>query len=556
MLSKLLTAILIYSLTLSAQDQNFFPKPGYFRETLVSPNMHVELKPPTRLADFVEGGKLELSLRSYIELVMANNTDIAVTKLNIDTAKNAILRGFAPFDPFVTASFNTTRTKTPSTSALDAATTLGTLSQPVNFNYAQTLQNGTSYNVTFSETKFTTNSGFAILNPAFNSGLSVAFTQPLIKNRGMFVNRIPIMLAQSRLKKAGFDLRASLITLLTTAELAYWQTVQLRENLRVQESALDLADKFLKRSQRELELGAISKLDIYQPQLQFVQAQASVSQATYLLRQQEDALRKQMGADLDPDLRKLPIVLTESVAAPLDGGRLDAEMLIEKALLMRPDLRSQMQDLDTDDLTIKQVSNALKPDLSLTGVYTSQGIGGTFFQRTNVFTGAVNANGIASQSTVTQILPGGFGDSLDQLFGFGFPVYGFGIRLRLPIRNRQAAADMADALVNKRRDALQIRSTEQQVRLDVLTSANLVESSKVSLDLAIKSRDFAQKRLDAENKKYELGTSQIFLVLQAQTDLINAESNVVIQSINYKRNILNMLQTTGELLQERGVVVQ
>ena len=53
MLSKLLTAILIYSLTLSAQDQNFFPKPGYFRETLVSPNMHVELKPPTRLADFV-----------------------------------------------------------------------------------------------------------------------------------------------------------------------------------------------------------------------------------------------------------------------------------------------------------------------------------------------------------------------------------------------------------------------------------------------------------------------------------------------------------------------
>jgi len=550
MLSKLTTAILISSLILSAQDQNFFPKPGYFRETLVSPNMHVELKPPTRLADFVEGGKLELSLRSYIELVMANNTDIAVTKLNIDTAKNAILRGFAPFDPFVTASFNSQRTKTPSTSALDAASTLATLNQPVNFNYSQTLQNGTNYNVTFAETKFSTNSGFATLNPSYSSGLSVAITQPLIRNRGMFVNRIPIMLAQSRLKKAGFDLKTSLITLLTTAELTYWQTVQLRENLRVQESALDLADKFLKRSQRELELGAISKLDIYQPQLQFVQAQASVSQATYLLRQQEDALRKQMGADLDPDIRKLPVVLTESVAAPLDGGKLDAEMLIEKALLMRPDLRSQMQDLDTDDLTIKQVSNALKPDLSLTGIYTSQGIGGTFFQRTNVF------NGVANQSTVTQILPGGFSDSLDQLFGFGFPVYGFGVRLRLPIRNRQASADMADALVNKRRDALQIRGTEQQVRLDVLTSANLVESSKVSLDLAIKSRDFAQKRLDAENKKYELGTSQIFLVLQAQTDLINAESNVVIQSINYKRNILNMLQTTGQLLEERGVVVQ
>jgi len=550
MLSRLLTAILICSLTLSAQDQNFFPKPGYFRETLVSPNMHVELKPPTRLADFVEDGKLELSLRSYIELVMANYTDVAVTKLNVDTAKNAILRGYSLFDPFVTASFNSQRTKTPSTSALDAASTLATLSQPVNFNYSQTLQNGTSYNVNFSETKFSTNSGFATLNPSYSSGLSVAITQPLLKNRGMFVNRLLIMLAQSRFKKAGFDLKTSLITLLTTAELVYWQTVQLRENLAVQQSALELADKFLVRSRRELELGAISKLDIFQPELQFAQAQSQVSQATYLLRQQEDALRKQIGADMDPDIRKLPIVLTESVAAPLSSPKLDAEMLIEKALLARPDLRSQLQDLDSDDLTIKQVSNTLKPDLSLTGVYTSQGIGGTFFQRANVF------NGVANQSTVTQIIPGGFGDSLDQLFGFGFPVYGFGVRLRLPIRNRAAAADMADAIVNKRRDALQVRGSEQQVRLDVLTAVNLVESSKVNLDLAIKSRDFAKNRLDAENKKYELGTSQIFLVLQAQTDLINAESNVVIQSINYKRNILNMLQATGQLLDERGVVVQ
>ena len=115
---------------------------------------------------------------------------------------------------------------------------------------------------------------------------------------------------------------------------------------------------------------------------------------------------------------------------------------------------------------------------------------------------------------------------------------------------------MADAIINKRRDALQARGAEQQVRLDVLTAINQVESSKASLDLSIQSRDFAQKRMDAENKKYELGTSQIFLVLQAQTDLIGAESTVVIQSINYRRNLLNLLNTTGQLLEERGVIVQ
>src|SRR4029077_15345767 len=135
--------------------------------------------------DFVEDGKLELSLRSYIELVMANNTDVAVTKLNIDTARNAILRGYSFFDPLVTASFNSQRTKTPSTSAIEGAATLGTLSQPVNFNYSQLLQNGTSYQVNFSELKSTTNSAFATLNPSYSSGLSVSFAQPLLRNRGM-----------------------------------------------------------------------------------------------------------------------------------------------------------------------------------------------------------------------------------------------------------------------------------------------------------------------------------------------------------------------------------
>jgi outer membrane protein TolC len=157
---------------------------------------------------------------------------------------------------------------------------------------------------------------------------------------------------------------------------------------------------------------------------------------------------------------------------------------------------------------------------------------------------------------VTEILPGGFGDSFSQMFGFGYPIYGFGLRLRLPIKNRQASADMADAIVNKKRDALQVRSVEQQVRLDVLNAINQVESSKATVDLAIKSRDFAKLALEAENKKYELGTSQIQFVLTAQNNLVNAESTVVVQSVGYRRNMLNLLRATGELLEERGVAIK
>jgi len=304
----------------------------------------------------------------------------------------------------------------------------------------------------------------------------------------------------------------------------------------------------LKRSQRELELGAMSPLDIFNPQQQYATAEIGVSQAKFRLAQVEDALRKQISADLDPDVRKLPIVLTETVMPAAEAPPIDTKTAVEKALRLRPDLKSQMQDLDTDDLLIRQAKNALRPDLSLIGGYTTQGRGGVLYRRGNVFTDT-------GQQLIT-VVPGGFGDSIGQLFGFGFPIYSFGLTLRLPIRDRRVAADLADAVVNKRIDALQVRTLEQQVRLDVLQAISSVESSKAAVKLAITAQDFSRKYLEAEQKKYELGTSQIFFVLQAQSSLVQAESAVVTNSVNYRKNLLNLLRKTGDLLEERGIAIQ
>ncbi|MCC7346961.1 MAG: TolC family protein [Variibacter sp.] len=527
-----------------------FPKPSYFRETFTKVDSRVTLQPPVRLQDFVVAGKLELSLRSYLELVAANNTEIQIQKLSVETPKNAIMRAFGAFDPLATASFNSTRTKTPATDALAGASTLVSLNQPARFSYAQTLPTGTQYTATFNASKATTNSGFQNFNPALNSSMGLSFVQPLLRNRGAEVNRIAINIARSRVRRSEYDLRNQVMTLLTNAETAFWDVIQARENLRVQESSLNLASESLKRAQRELELGALSPLDIYNPQQQYASAEISVTQARFRLAQVEDALRLQMGADLDPDIRRLPIVLTETVMPSTEAAPTDAEMAVEKALRMRPDLKSRLQALDIDELSIRQAKNTLRPDLSLTGSYTAQGRGGVFYQRSNVFTD------LGTRQTIVAVNPGGLGDAFDQMFGFGYPVYAFGLTLRLPIRDRRASADLADALIAKKLDTLQVRNVEQQIRLDVLNAVNQVESSKASVKLALTAQDFARKFLEAEQKKYELGTSQIFFVLNAQNALVAAEAAVVRESVNYRRNVLNLLRRTGELLDVRGVVLQ
>jgi outer membrane protein TolC len=522
-------------------DAPYFPRQNWFKRHFAEPMPKVEMRGVSKFDDFVVDGKLELSLRSYLQLVLANNVDIDIQRLAVEITRNSITRAYAPFDPFFNGNFTSTRTKTQSTTQLEGATTLNQLVQPMNFSYVQTLDSGLQYTAGFNANKTSTNNSFAFFNPALNAQLSASFVMPLLRNRGREVNRLPITIARSRLKVSNENFLNTLLTIMSAAENAYWDLLGGRETLRVQEKALELSAEALKRSKRELELGAISPLDIYQPEANYASAEIQVLQARYRLQQFEDSLRRQMGADLDAKFRNMPIVLTETPLPPSDDKEMDREAIVTKAIRLRPDLRANLERINQDDLVLKQSSNALRPDLGLRGSYTSTGRGGDFFGR--------------SGNNVT-VVRGGFIDALDQVFGFNFPIYQFGLTLRLPIRDRAATANYADAVLTKRQDVLSRRSLEQTIRQQVLNAVSQVESSKASVKLAAVARDLAQKQLDAEQKKYDLGTSVIFFVLDAQTRLVNAEAQLVNTTIQYRRNQITLLRVTGDLLEDRGIQVQ
>jgi outer membrane protein TolC len=540
--------ILTVSASLFAQqllEAPKFPQSAFFRQWFGREAPRVDLQPPVRLQDFAVGDRLELSLRSYLELVLANNTDIQIQRMSIETFRNGILRSYGRFDPFLNMGFNATRANNPATNVLQGATTVSRLDQPFTSQFNQTFESGTQVRVGFNASKTSTNDSFQTFNPAFSSGFNMGFTQPLMRNRGAYVNRLPIMVARSRYRQGDYSIQDRLLELLRQAEFTYWDVIGARESLKVQEEALNVAGQILKRNQRELELGAISELEIYQPQQVYATQEVAVTQARYRLQQVEDQLRRQIGADLDPAFRGMPITLTETVLPPTDDRPLDKEAHVESAYRMRPDLKATLQSLDIDDLNYKIAKNTLLPDVNLTGNYTSNGRGGTFIPRT---TGLGVVAGVP--------VPGGLYDALDQVFGFNFPTYAMGIQIRLPFRDRATQADLADAVVSKRLNTLRARANEQQIRLDVLNAVTQVENSRASVKLAQVALDFSQKRLEAEQKRYDLGVTTIFFVIQAQQDLVNAQANVVTQSINYRRALITLLRQTGQLLEERGIVIQ
>jgi outer membrane protein TolC len=184
--------------------------------------------------------------------------------------------------------------------------------------------------------------------------------------------------------------------------------------------------------------------------------------------------------------------------------------------------------LAIDDTRIRLAHNHLLPELDLTGLYASNGVGGTQF------------TALGQRMTSS---------SLNQLFGFNYPTYGAQLSLTLPLKNRGAKAELGNALVSRRSDLYGERQLREQVMLDVRNAVHQLEQAKLSIAAGKEALDLAKKNTAAEQRKYELGNGTIFLVLEAQTEQATAEQTLLQAQVGYQLAVAGVDHATGELLE-------
>lgn len=549
--NRRLSLTLLAVLALGSARAQTFPSPDYFRQLVFQPVVPAQVSGPEGLHDYVVNGKLHLALGDAIRLTLLNNTDVRLNQLPVDQARFALERAHAPFDPLAISSFNTNRSSSPPNSQLQGVgtQTLSSLFQIAQFGYSQTFQTGTNYQLSFNGTKSDTNNSFFFINPYLTSALTFQLTQPLLRNRGLFPNRAPIVIARRNLNQSRASFEAQVNESMAQAVIQYWSVVQARESLEVQRKSLEEAEATYRQNKRALELGALPPLDIYRSESEVATRRVQVIQAEYTLKQAEDVLRRTIGADLDPYFRALDLELTEKAEPEGELLTTDAQTALERALTHRPEMEATRLQLENDETGIRLAHNRLLPDLELTGIYSSNGLGG------NQFTIPSTSAGTPTSPPLL-IARGGFGDALSQLFGFGFPTYGFTLQLTMPIRNRAAAADLGNALVGRRHSLYLLRQTRQAITLEVSNAVHQLEQAKLSMAAAKIARDLAQKTLEAEQRKYELGSQPIFFVLQAQTQLAQVELSLVQAYIGYQLAVIAVDRATGALLERHHVQIE
>ncbi len=491
------------------------------------------LPAPQGLADHVVEGKLVLTLGDSIRLALSNNTDIRLDHAQIEFAQNNLRRTHGPFDPLATSSFADNRTKTPTITQIQGAPILDTLSQTTTFGYSQLFQTGTNFQTSFNSNKLSTNDSLSLLNPSLSSNLQFTVTQPLLKNFGLFPNRAPILIAQRNLKQARANFQGEVNDVILQIVANYWNVVLARENLTVQKKSLEEAEKSYDRDKKALSLGALPPLDIYRSQSQVATRRVGVIQAEYSLKQAEDQFRRGVGADLDPAIRVLDLDLTDRPEPTGELPSTDIATALTRALANRPELDRVHEQLASDELSVRLAHNNLKPDLELSGFYAGNGVAG---------------NSPVSGNT-------GVYNSLSQVFHFTYPAYGASLSLTLPIKNHSGEANLADALVSRTRDQYQERQTKQSITLEVTRAVHALEEAKLTMEAAKVAVDLARDTLRADERKYELGAEAVFFVLDAQTQLAQAELNLIQAQINFQVAVAQVDHATGDLLEHHQVQI-
>jgi outer membrane protein len=469
------------------------------------------------------------------------------------------------FDPVVTGTLQEDHFSEESTSifqGVPAGTSLVQNTGTVNFAYNQAFQWGTNLSVGFNNTRQTTNSFFSSVSPALNSNFKATVTQHLLQGFGFAPNTRFIRIAKNNRELTDVAFRLQIIDSIDQIENIYWDLVYAYENARVQNESLAFAQKTLSDTTKQVEIGSLAPIETVRAQSTVAQDQQLVTAAQTNLQLEQLLMKNALTRTLkDPTLATADVIPTSTMDIPAQEPIVPTEDLINEALRHRAELVESRIDLNSRELSNKAVRSALLPTLDLFAYYGGAGVGGnqnpinvcstpeTLLQQE--FGCASNAPG--SLETITPTT--GIGNTLNQLVNSTSPDKGVGLQLNIPLRNRAAQAVQIRSELEYRQAQMRLQQIENQVGIEIRNAQYAVQQNRASVDSAQAAAELARQSLDAEQKKYQFGTSTTTLVLQYQSQLATSESALVNATVAYEKSRIELDRATGALLDHHGISI-
>ena len=360
----------------------------------------------------------------------------------------------------------------------------------------------------------------------YSSGqVGVSGRQPLLKDFWIDGTRLSIRAAKNQVKLSEQGLRQQLITTVTAVENAYYELIFARDNVKVQQQALNLAQTQLDDDRKRVEIKVLAERGgtIEQDEAQVAQSRASLIAAQFTLAADENALKNLI---TDNYLQWHDVVLEPATTLEAVRQLFDVQDSWSKGLLQRPDLVQAKLNLEQQGIQLKYDRNQIFPQLDLTGSYGYNGAGLEFH------------------------------DAFGQYGAANRPFYSYGAELSVPLSNARARNSFKSDKATEQQYLLRLKQLEQTVMVQIDNAVKQAQSAWESVDATQKARTYAEAALSAEQGKYAVGKSTTFTVLQLQNNLTSARSQEIRALANYNEALANLALQEGSTLQRHKLDVQ
>lgn len=478
---------------------------------------------------------IDLRLEEAVQRALDNNLDLAVEQLNPQTYDYSLSALYATYRPTVTATGGSRAQETFSNTQLTGViNTLSTDTTTWNFGYTQSVQwGGGAFSAGFSNNRVDSSNAFTTRNPAYNTGLNLTYTQPLLRNFKIDSTRTSIQTTLISQDISELQVRATATTTTSSVRTAYYDLIAARRAIEVAQQSLSLASKLVADNQQRVEIGTMAPIDVIQAQAEEATRRQTLVQAEATARTAELALKRLIVSGTEDPLWNATInPVDRPVFSPTP---IDVDAVVRNALDNRLDLQQAKKQLDSNDLSIKNLSNQTMPALDLSGGYSLTGLGGPRYVR----------GGLGQE--VIAIIPGGYPDALANIGHFDAPTWNIQVNLSYPLGTSSAEANLARAKLQLQQTQAQIKKIALQIATEVTNTALTVRSNEQQVQTSTVARELSQKRLEAEQSKFEVGLSTNFLVVQAQRDLFDAQIAELRAILNYAKSLVDLerVQITG-----------
>ncbi|MEP7117639.1 MAG: efflux RND transporter permease subunit, partial [Acidobacteriota bacterium] len=470
---------------------------------------------------------LRLSVDDALKMAEEHNTKLAADRLDPQISEARVDEAVAAFKPALAVSSQHVDERDPPSNFLVAngqkTTTLSTSA-----GVQQKLPwLGTSYTAAWDASRATSNSFLNNYNPTLRSGLNLSVSQPLLRGFAIDLSRQQVELSKQNRTAATETYRERLVVTRTDVKRAYWDLVIARATVNAQQASLDTAQELVRTNQARVDVGQSPPLDLVSAQAEVAGRQEALIVADTSARQAEDRLRLLI---IDPsDLAAWHTRIEPVDPPPAVMTTPDVDTAVALALNERTDVARARIAIESADTTVKFAGNQRLPDVRLNAAYAAAGLGGTRLLREGGFPGTVV--GTSGEVDLRQVL--------NQVVGGDYPTWTAGLSLSYPLGKSAQDAAAARAKLERQQAEQRLKTVQGEAIRQVRDAALQVEMQAKRIAATQAARELAEQRLDAERKRFDVGMSTSFLVIQAQRDLAQAKTNELGATLAYDVALVN-----------------